>query len=173
VDRLVEAVRRNRAAGRPAALLLVGDGPERPRIEAQVAAAGLTEHCLLAGNRPHAELPGWIAAMDVCVMPHSNDYGSPMKVFEYMALGRAVLAPSLPPLRDVIDDGVNGALFVAARGADPVGPLDDGLAALLGDAALRERLGAAARKRVGERHTWQENWRRVERALAGRGEEAA
>lgn len=174
VDRLVEAVRRNRAAGRPAALLLVGDGPERPRIEAQVAAAGLAEHCLLAGSRPHAELPGWIAAMDVCVMPHSNDYGSPMKVFEYMALGRAVLAPSLPPLCDVIDDGVNGALFASSEaGADPVAPLEAGLAGLLGDGPLRERLGRAARERVGERHTWQENWHRVESALAASGPEAA
>ena len=179
VDRLVEALRRCRAAGLPGGLLLVGDGPERPRIEAAVAAAGLAERSLLTGTLPHSELPAWIAAMDICVMPDSNDYGSPMKVFEYMSLGRPVLAPDLPPLRDAIDDGVQGRLFTAvepaagaAAAADPVAPLEAGLAALLADAPLRARLGAAARRRVGEQHTWQENWRRVEAALAAAGPRA-
>ncbi len=169
VDRLVEALRRCRAAGLPGGLLLVGDGPERPRIEAAVAAAGLAERTLLTGALPHGELPAWIAAMDICVMPDSNDYGSPMKVFEYMSLGRPVLAPALPPLRDAIDDDVEGRLFPVAdarAAADSVAPLEAGLAALLADASLRARLGAAGRRRVGERHTWQENWRRVEAALA-------
>jgi glycosyltransferase involved in cell wall biosynthesis len=168
VDRLVEALRRCRAAGLPGGLLLVGDGPERPRIEAAVAAAGLADSSLLTGALPHGELPAWIAAMDICVMPDSNDYGSPMKVFEYMSLGRPVLAPDLPPLRDAIDDGVEGRLFPVAKAgaADPVAPLEAALAGLLADAPLCARLGAAARRRVGERHTWQENWRRVEAALA-------
>ncbi|MBM4116170.1 glycosyltransferase [bacterium] len=174
VDRLVEALRRCRAEGLPGKLLLVGDGPERPRIEADLAAAGLAQHALLTGALPHRELPAWIAAMDLCAMPDSNDYGSPMKVFEYMSLGRPVLAPDLPPLRDALDDGLEGRLF-AARDADPPAPLTAALRALLADPALRARLGAAARRRVGERHTWQENWRRVEQALAaqnGPGPEA-
>lgn len=172
VDRLVEAFRRCRELGLPGSLLLVGDGPERQAIEAQLAAAGLGDRALLPGAVDHAELSAWIAAMSICVMPHSNDYGSPMKIFEYMGQGRAVLAPDLPPLRDVIEDGRSGRLFAAASTGDPVEPLRVGLAELLADAPLRKALAAAGRARVGERHTWRENWRRIASVL-DRAEEAA
>jgi len=169
LDRLVEAFRRCREAGLPGNLMLVGDGPERPRIEAQLEECGLRERALFAGPVDHASLPSWIAAMAVCVMPHSNDYGSPMKIFEYMGMGRAVLAPDLPPLRDVIDDGANGRLFAPDNDSDAVAPLQQGLAELLGDDSLRTRLAEAGRLRVGESHTWQENWRRIEAALRDAG----
>jgi glycosyltransferase involved in cell wall biosynthesis len=99
--------------------------------------------------------------MDICVMPHSNDYGSPMKVFEYMALGKAVLAPDLPPLRDVINSGENGLLFgVNAGGGVP--NLRSALANLLGaDPERLAAMGAAARDAAGAKHTWGENLRRM------------
>ncbi len=165
VDRLVKAFRRCREAGLAGSMVLVGDGPERPRIEAQLASSGLNKCVLLAGEVEHGALPAWIAAMDICVMPHSNDYGSPMKIFEYMGMGRAVLAPDLPPLRDVIADGVNGRLFASIKHPDPVAPLQEGLAELMADSALRSSLATAGRVTVGKHHTWRENWRRIEEAL--------
>jgi glycosyltransferase involved in cell wall biosynthesis len=172
VARLVEAFRRCREAGLPGSLLLLGDGPERPLIEAQLEEAGLADRALLPGTIAHEELARWIAAMEICVIPCSNDYGSPMKVFEYMGLGRAVLAPDLPPLRDVITDRVTGRLFAAGADEDPVAPLQAGLAELLSDRGLRRAFAVAGRALVGEHHTWQENWRRIEIAL-GRVESAA
>ena len=58
-----------------------------------------------AGEVPHAAIPAHIAAMDVAVIPMAADYGSPTKTFEYMAMGRAVLAPAVPALREVLEDG--------------------------------------------------------------------
>jgi glycosyltransferase involved in cell wall biosynthesis len=92
-----------------------------------------------------------------------------MKVFEYMSLAKPVLAPALPPLRDVIDSGVDGLLFDAgegaARAAGEAGDLGAALMSLLDDAPARARLGAAARAKVGERHTWQRNLARALEAL--------
>jgi glycosyltransferase involved in cell wall biosynthesis len=161
LDRLVDAFVHCRDRGLRAALLLVGDGPERSRIEQKIAVAGLGDLTLLPGEIPHTELTPWLAAMDICVMPHSNDYGSPMKVFEYMALGKAVLAPDLPPLRDVINSGENGLLFgVNAGGGVP--NLRSALANLLGaDPERLAAMGAAARDAAGAKHTWGENLRRM------------
>ncbi len=169
LDRLVDATVDCRAKGLPASLLLVGDGPERERIENRIAEAGLSKLALLPGEQNHDDLAAWIAAMDICVMPHSNDYGSPMKVFEYMALGKAVLAPALPPLQDVIDTGVNGLLF-GTETSGPVPTLAQALADLLGaDAERLAAMGSAARESVGQKHTWGENLRRVlELAEAGK-----
>ena len=161
LDRLVDAAAHCRVRNLDCALLLVGDGPERESIVKRLEAAGLADSALLLGALPHGELAPWIAAMDVCVMPHSNDYGSPMKVFEYMAMGRAVLAPDLPPLRDVIDSGANGLLFRSA-GENGVSGLAVGLEELLaGEAGRLEAMGAAAREDVGRKHTWDENLRRM------------
>lgn len=162
VDRLVRAAVASREAGKPTALLLVGDGPERERIEGMIDEYGLRDMALLPGSVPHEQLAPWIAAMDICVMPHSNDYGSPMKVFEYMGMGKAVLAPDLPPLRDVIDHGRNGLLFPD----DPDGK-GDGLAHSLiecvSEAEARVSMGRVARERVGEEFLWECNWSRINR----------
>jgi len=160
VDRLVRAAAASRARGLPTALLLVGDGPERPRIEALVDELDLRELTWLPGSIPHEQLPHWIAAMDICVMPHSNDYGSPMKVFEYMAMGKAVLAPKLPPLTDVIEHGVDGLLFPDSE--DGQGTLlANALVLALNDADARRVMGKSARTRVGREHIWEMNWSRI------------
>jgi glycosyltransferase involved in cell wall biosynthesis len=160
VDRLVHAAARSRDAGQPTALLLVGDGPERENIEQLLDKLALRDLACLPGSVPHDQLAGWIAAMDICVMPHSNDYGSPMKVFEYMGLGKAVLAPDLPPLRDVIEHGTNGLLF-----DDSAEGLSDALQACVGDAEQRAMMGRVARERVGQLHLWEHNWARINSVL--------
>jgi glycosyltransferase involved in cell wall biosynthesis len=164
VDRLVATAGRCREQGLPTALLLVGEGPERERIGQMVKELGLEETTLMPGNIAHEKLAPWIAAMDICVMPHSNDYGSPMKVFEYMGMGRAVLAPNLPPLVDVIDSGVGGLLFktdVVGGKPEVAESLEDGLSQLLRDGSLRQKMGAVALERVTREFTWQNNWDRL------------
>src|SRR5262249_31727739 len=86
-----------------AAFLLVGDGRERPAVEQAVAAAGFAGRVRFTGEVPHAEVAGYLAAMDVGVMPHSNPFGSPVKIFEYMAMGVVPVGPRLGPLEEAID----------------------------------------------------------------------
>ena len=91
--------------------------------------------------------------MDICVVPHSNEYRSPIKLFESMARARAIVAPRTEPIAQVITDGVNGLLF------DPQNPatLRDALQRLIADPALRAQLGTAARATIRENHTWDRN----------------
>jgi glycosyltransferase involved in cell wall biosynthesis len=134
-------------------LLLVGDGAGRCAAEARAAELGLADRVVFTGKVPHAEIPAYMAAMDVGVMPASNVYGSPMKVFEYMAMGCPPVAPLLPPLEEVIVDGQIGILFQPGDAAD----LARGLRCLVADPQRRMALGEAARREVLSRRLWVHN----------------
>ena len=144
-----------------ARLVLVGDGPERAVIEERVRRYGLTQGVELTGFVPPCEVPRCLQRMDVCVLPHSNEHGSPMKIFEYMASGKPVLAPALPGVRDIITHQVDGWLFQPLDGAS----LAAGLDALHRNPELRARLGQAARATVLDKHTWDHRAEALLRAL--------
>ncbi len=95
-------------------------------------------------------MPEHLAAMDICVIPHSNTYRSPIKLFEYMARAQAIVAPRTEPIALVLRHGGNGLLFNPEDADD----LRAQMAALIEDPALRSRLGGQARRDVGEKHTW-------------------
>src|SRR5207249_2160599 len=101
----------------------------------------------------------YVAAMDLAVMPSSNWYGSPVKLFEYGAMARAVIAPDTPPVREILTDGVEG--LIVSPGSVP--ELRSALVRLAGDRQLRDRLGSRFRERVLRDHTWD---RVAERLLA-------
>ena len=90
-------------------------------------------------------------------MPDSNDYGSPVKLFEYMAMGKAVVAPSVGPIEDVIKDGENGILFKKSE----VGELAKAIKLLVDDEILRSRVGEKARQSVCQNHTWTKNAEKI------------
>ena len=139
-------------------LLLVGDGDLRTDLADQAARLGIADRLIFTGAIPHAETPAYIAAMDVCIIPHSNDFRSPIKLFEYMARGRAILAAQTEPIAQVIRDGENGLLFQP-------GELGAKLRTLVADPALRARLGAQAEADLRAHHTWKHNAEAVLRAL--------
>ena len=131
-------------------LMLVGDGPLRASLEEQAAALGVRDRLIFTGAVAHAEMAQFLAAMDICVVPHSNAYRSPIKLFEYLARGRAVVAPRTEPIALVVRHLENGLLF------DPESPEDmrAQLARLISDPALRDRLGEQGRRDVRIGHTW-------------------
>ena len=134
-------------------LMLVGDGTLRETLAAQAAALSITDRVIFTGSVPHAEIPAHLAAMDICVVPHSNEYRSPIKLFESMARARATVAPRTEPIAQIITDGVNGLLF------DPQNPasLREPLQRLIDSPSLRAQLGAAAVATVRGHHTWDRN----------------
>jgi glycosyltransferase involved in cell wall biosynthesis len=140
-----------------AAVLLVGEGPERPDLEERVRKAGLEKRVRFTGWVGHEELPAHVAAFDVAVMPDSNEYGSPMKIYEYMAMGKPVVAPRLGPLQDGVRDGETGILFERLDAS----ALEAALSSLLRDEARRLRMGTRAREHVLESHTWLRNAERI------------
>jgi glycosyltransferase involved in cell wall biosynthesis len=134
-------------------LLLVGDGPKRPEAEALVRELGLEERVVLTGRVPHAEIPEHVAAMDIGVMPQSNPFGSPMKVFEYQALARPVVAPRFQPLEEAMEPDVTGILFEPGSEAG----LAAALRALAQSPDRRRAMGTAGRQKVLARHLWVHN----------------
>ena len=139
-------------------LRVVGDGPARPGLEAQAASLGIADRVSFDGVVDHEVIPGLVAGFDIALQPAAVAYASPLKVFEYMAAGRAIVAPDQPNLREVLEHERTALLF------DPAdeGAMWGAIARLAADPALRARLGAAARAEVLRRDlTWTGNARRV------------
>ena len=134
-------------------LLLIGEGGLRDALTAAARHHGILDKVIFTGAVPHTEIPAHIAAMDIAVVPHSNEYRSPIKLFEYLGQGKAVVAPRTEPMEMVVRDRVNGVLF---EPGSPEG-LREALAMLVVEPELRARLGAQARRDVLERHTWGHN----------------
>lgn len=141
-----------------ARLLLVGDGPARAELEALARELHLGDRVRFTGVVDRHEVPGYVAAFDIALQPAVVAYASPLKLFEYLALGKAVVAPSTPNLVEVLTHDRNALLF------DPEQPrgFEAALQQLSTDAALRERLGAAAKATITDRClTWHHNAERV------------
>ena len=143
--------------------MLVGDGPVAGRLRERIAYHKLGENVILTGPVRRDEVPRYIAAMDICVLPDSNNYGSPMVLFEFMAMGKAIVAADLPPIRDVVQNGETGLLV--ERGNS--GAIEQAIRLLADNPQVRERLGRQARQAVMENHNWENNARRVVELAAG------
>jgi glycosyltransferase involved in cell wall biosynthesis len=139
-------------------LLLIGDGPARGELIKQAEARGVAHRVTFTGIVDRSRIIDHVAAFDVALQPDVVSYASPLKLFEYMALGRAIIAPNTANIREVVTDGKNAMLFE---------PGDDdtfrrALAQLCHDAGLRQRLGQAARATIVDRgFTWARNAARV------------
>jgi glycosyltransferase involved in cell wall biosynthesis len=153
VDGFVDAISLRLAEVPQLALVLVGDGRTLPAVRALVAARGLADRVLLPGRVAHDEIASWIACMDYAVLPDSNQYGSPMKLFELMAMGVAVVAPDYAPVAEVIDDGHTGWLFPRRQTNLCVQRVLD----LAAQVDARERVGAAARDYIARERQWRNN----------------
>jgi len=144
-------------------LLMVGDGPRRQAAQSIVDGAGLGDSAVFTGRVPQSEGPVHLAACDILVAPHvpnpdgSPFFGSPTKLFEYMAMGRPVVASDLDQLADVVADGTTGLLVKPGD----VGALVDALERLANDPALRQSLGENARRQAITDHTWKQHADRI------------
>lgn len=157
LDRVVRAIAAWRGAPR-LGLLVVGEGPARPDLEALAAGLGIADRVRFTGLAAREAIPGLVAGFDIALQPAAVAYASPLKVFEYMAAGRAIIAPDQPNLREVLEDGRTALLF------DPARPdaMWEAIVRLAADPGLRARLGTAARAEVLRRDlTWGGNARRV------------
>lgn len=135
-------------------LLLVGDGPARAGLELQAAALGVAGRMTITGTLPHEAVPPHLAAFDIAALPAVTPYASPLKLFEYLQAGRAIVAPDQPNLREILETEQNALLF------DPTAPasFEAAVLRLCRAPALRARLGTAAAATIGEfNRTWDEN----------------
>lgn len=94
-------------------LLFVGDGVSLEPIQSMIIEANLESQIILTGRVPHNEVSHYLSAMDFGILPDSNDYGSPMKLFEFMAMEKGVVAPDFSPITEVVNNNETGWLFPA------------------------------------------------------------
>ncbi len=142
-----------------ARLLIVGDGPARAALEQEAARLGITERLIFTGAVPHSEIPAYLAAFDVALQPDVTPYASPLKLFEYLAAGCAVLAPDRANIREIVEHERSALLF------DPesASGFDRALRRMALEPELRQALGEAGRALIERRgYTWDENARRIE-----------
>ena len=158
LDLLIEAFHRSGLARKRVKVLLIGDGPAMGRLQERVRQAGLQDRVIFTGPLPHAEVPSHLNLIDIAVQPSANEYCCPMKILEYMALGKPVVAPRQENIREIVREGEEAILFTPGDAASFAAALER----LAGNPAERLRFGANARMAVHNRgYLWRANAARV------------
>lgn len=142
-------------------LVIAGDGPALPSLENQAARLGVEGQVLFLGVQQRQDIAELILSFDIAMQPQSVAYASPLKLFEYMACARAIVAPDQPNIREILDHNETALLF------DPTKPgaLWRAIKQLAVQPELRKQFGCAARRALNERdYTWQGNVVRIMRA---------
>ncbi len=139
-------------------LMIVGDGPHLLALHARAVELGIEPQVTFTGVIQRALIPDHIAAFDIALQPRVTEYASPLKLFEYMALGKAILAPAQPNIEEILTDAENAVLFQP----DERNALFAALDILTRDPSIRATLGACARRTIIDRDlTWEGNAARV------------
>jgi glycosyltransferase involved in cell wall biosynthesis len=130
--------------------------PQVVDLEAQARRLGVDGRVQVCGVIGRDGLAGYISTFDIALQPEVTAYASPLKLFEYMALGRAIIAPDAPNIREILTHEVDALLFEPDNPAS----LAAAIRRLVGDGALRARLGAAAADKIHQEDiSWARNAR--------------
>jgi glycosyltransferase involved in cell wall biosynthesis len=159
----LEAIRHLQDSIPDLALLLVGDGQERPRIVELARSMGL-RGVVFTGTVPHERMGEYLSAMDVALLLDQGTEGyhySPLKLHEYMAAGKPVVAPRVG---EVARSVVHGTEALLVEPGD-TGGFTSAIEQLYHDESLRRRLGVMAREKAELEWSWDEQLRRVQAAL--------
>lgn len=157
LDQVIDGLARWRCRA-PVRLVVVGDGPALPSLQRQAAALRVTDLVQFVGLQPRSAVPQLIRQFDIALQPSVVPYASPLKIFEYMACSRAIVAPDQPNIREILCDGKTALLF------DPEKPgaLWRAIQRLADDPRLREQLGSSARQALDDAgYTWRANAARI------------
>jgi glycosyltransferase involved in cell wall biosynthesis len=164
VEVLAESVRQLAGDIPQLHLLMVGDGVLRPVIEEIFDSTGMRNRVTITGNVPHSEVAGYLAAADVLVSPHVDNpdgtafFGSPTKLFEYMAIEKPIIASNVGQISSVLSHEET-ALLVEQRNTSA---LCEAISRLYKDKNLAASLALNARRHVLDTYTWEQNARRVQ-----------
>ena len=147
----------------PLKFLLVGTGKLKSEMEQTIREAGLIDRVIFTGSVAHDRVPALLDACDILVSPHipladgSDFFGSPTKLFEYMAMGKGIVASRLGQIGDVLVEEETALLVEPGNSNE----LAQAIMRLAKSKDLREQLGEKARRVAVEKFTWRHNARRV------------
>lgn len=158
LEMLLEAFAQSGLHARGVSALLIGDGPAMPALRDAVARLDLASSVVFTGALAHADIPAHVALFDCAAQPAANPYCCPMKIIEYLALGKPVVAPAQPNIMELVDDGVDAVLFEPGNRAS----LANALARFFESPELLETLRQGAQSAVERRgYLWSRNAERV------------
>jgi glycosyltransferase involved in cell wall biosynthesis len=154
LDRVVEMVAADTL--HDSFLLVVGDGPARDDIENTATRLNVTQRIHMAGVVARDEMPAYIAAFDIALQPDVVPYASPLKLFEYMAMGCAIVAPDSDNIKEILTHEQDALLFDSSH----PDTFAESIKRLIEDEQLRITIGLGAKETLKRRNlTWLNNAR--------------
>ncbi len=150
IDLLLEGFQKALPRVGDAKLVIIGGGEsDIKHYQKRAEDLGIKERVAFLGPKPVSELPQWLAQAQILVSPRTQGNNTPMKIFSYLDSGKAVLATRLSTHTQVLDDEI---AYLAAPNSEDMA---EGMAVLMGNASLRDRLTLAAKKRVQEEYCFE------------------
>ena len=139
-------------------MVLVGDGEDMPRVSAKIKQGGprSESHVKLMGWVDYERVPYIMASFDIAIFPFTKTYCSPLKLFEYMALGLVTLAPRVPAVQELFVDNTH-LRMIEQDGSN----FEEVLNELTSSKEKCDRIAQSGKAYVLSQFTWQQNAERV------------
>ena len=152
LELIIEAVHQLQSEGKNAQALIVGDGEIREKLEEAAQTLGLSNIIHFTGTVPHKDIIAFTRLCDALVMPKSNSYGSPVKIFEYGLVGKPCIVPNVAPVIEVFKRGEDGWVI------DPcMKDLIFAIESIFDSPSEAEKRANNWHEKVISNHTWQSN----------------
>lgn len=151
VHLLIDAIALLRNKKVDVAALIVGDGSIKSELVQRSVDQAVEDHIFWTGSVPHDEIHGLGSLCDCLIMPKSDEYRSPVKLFEYALCNRPVIAPDQLPVQEVMENNVHGLIVSADKNE-----ISDAIVQLLNH-NLGTEYASNWRKKVMSHHTWKQN----------------
>ena len=130
-------------------MLIVGDGEILPDLKRRVSELKLGNKIHFTGNVVHNQVYDYLKIMDITIMARSNWYGSPVKIFEYGAMKKAIIAPRVVPVLDVMQHEIDGLLIEASQAE-----LTQSMRFMIDHPEQRNSMAMTFHEKVMREHTW-------------------
>ena len=158
LELLLEAFHESGLAGESAKVMLIGDGAAMPDLRQYVEEHGLRDNVIFTGPLPHRDVPRYLDLIDIAVQPAANEYCCPMKILEYMALGKPIVAPRQENIQELLREGDEACYFAPGDASS----LAQALTELVRDRRKASQMGRHAQAAISQRgYLWSANARKV------------
>jgi glycosyltransferase involved in cell wall biosynthesis len=162
LDMLLQAFHEANLSRLGGALLLIGDGPFMPVLREYVQTHDLQDSVIFTGPLPHEQVPAYLDLVDIAVQPAANEYCCPMKILEYMGMGKAIVAPRQENIEELVHDGQEAILFTPGDSQS----LASALCRALSDPPATREMGRRALESIEKReYLWTANAGKVLRMV--------
>ena len=153
-DLLLQAVKEAQSSIVNVVMMFIGDGPFKKYIIDRARELNfLPDSVLFVGQVPHSMIPVYLKMSDIAVIPETNDFRSPIKMFEYMSMGLPVVGPKKPTIEVAITHKKDGMLFETGKYLS----LAQSLLQCLSEPQVANELGENARQKIWDNFTWEKH----------------